>query len=91
MIGMAKELTMSIVIIHGPEYYKLSGKVDSKVDPKNALRVGFANTGRLTQFVIIEKYLEKEKERLKNIETGRAINKNGEINKTNAVNTSVPA
>lgn len=89
MMGMAKELTMSIVIIHGPEYYKLSGKVDSKVDPKNALRVGFANTGRLTQFVIAEKYLEKEKERLKNIETGKAIKKNGEINKANAVNTSV--
>lgn len=89
MMGMAKEPTMSIVIIHGPEYYKLGGKVDSKVDPKNALRVGFANTGRLTQFVIAEKYLEKEKERLKNIETGKAINRNGEINKTNAVNTSV--
>jgi len=89
MMGIAKEPTMSIVIIHGPEYYKLGGKVDSKVDPKNALRVGFANTGRLTQFVIVEKYLEKEKERLKNIETGKAINKNGEINKTNVVNTSV--
>ena len=89
LMGTAKEPTMSIVIIHGPEYYKLGGKVDSKVDPKNALRIGFANTGRLTQFVIAEKYLEKEKERLKNIESKKTINKNGEINKANAVNTSV--
>ena len=89
LMGTVKEPTMSIVIIHGPEYYKLGGKVDSKVDPKNALRIGFANTGRLTQFVIAEKYLEKEKERLKNIETKKAINKNGKINKANAVNTSV--
>lgn len=89
MMGMAKELTMSIVIIHGPEYYKLSGKVDSKVDPKNALRVGFANTGRLTQFVIAEKYLEKEKKRLKDIEREKENNKNGKVSKTNAVNTSV--
>lgn len=89
MMGMAKEPTMSIVIIHGPEYYKLGGKVDSKVDPKNALRVGFANTGRLTQFVIAEKYLEKEKKRLKDIEREKENNKNGKVSKTNAVNTSV--
>ena len=89
MMGIAKEPTISIVIIHGPEYYKLGGKVDSKVDPKNALRVGFANTGRLTQFVIAERYFEKEKERLKNIESGMAISKNGKVNKTNAVNASV--
>lgn len=89
VLGVTKDSTMSIVIIHGPEYYKLGGKADSRVDPKNALRVGFANIGRLTQFVIAEKYAEKEKERLKNIESGKAIKKNGEINKPNAVNASI--
>lgn len=85
MMGIAKEPTISIVIIHDPKYYKS----DVKLDPKNALRVGFANTGRLTQFIIIEKYQEKEKKRLKNIETGVGINKNGEVSKVNAVNMSV--
>lgn len=88
-MGTANAPTMSIVIIHGSEYYKLCGKADAKVDPKNALRVGFANTGRLTQFVIAEKYFEKEKKRLENIESRKAFNKNGEINKVNAVNISV--
>lgn len=88
-MGIAKETTISIVIIHVPEYYKLGGKADSRVDPKDALRVGFADTGRLTQFVINEKYIEKENERLKKIESGKALKKNGEVNKTNAVNNSV--
>lgn len=88
-MGTAKEPTISIVIIHTPEYYKLGGKADSRVDPKNALRAGFADTGRLTQFVIIEKYIEKENERLKKIESGKVLKKNGEVNKTNAVNNSV--
>ena len=88
-MGMVKEPTISIVIIHAPEYYKLSGRADCIVDPKNALRVGFADTGRLTQFVTIEKYIEKENERLKKIESGKVLKKNGEVNKTNAVNNSI--
>ena len=55
IMGITKDPTISIILIHGPKYYKLDGKIDSKVDPKNALRVGFANTGRNTQFVIVEK------------------------------------
>ena len=88
-LGVARDTTISIVIIHRPEYYKLSDKVDSRVDPKNALRVGFANTGRLTQFVIFEGYVTNEKKRLKNIESGKAIKNNGEIDKSNAINTSI--
>ena len=89
IMGITKDPTISIILIHGPKYYKLDGKIDSKVDPKNALRVGFANTGRNTQFVIVEKYYEKEKKRLKAIEDGSAINKNGEVNKVNAFNMIV--
>lgn len=88
-LGVVSDTTISIVIIHGPEYYKLSDKVDSRVDPKNALRVGFANTGRLTQFVIFEGYVSNEKKRLKNIESGKAIKNNGEIDKSNAINISI--
>ena len=88
-LGVVRNTTISIVIIHGPEYYKLSNKVDSRVDPKSALRVGFANTGRLTQFVIFEGYVSNEKKRLKNIESGKAIKNNGEIDKSNAINTSI--
>lgn len=88
-LGVVRDTTISIVIIHGLEYYKLSNKVDSRVDPKNALRVGFANTGRLTQFVIYEGYVSNEKRRLKNIESGKAIKNNGEIDKSNAINTSI--
>lgn len=88
-LAVAKDTTISIVIIHRPEYYKLSDKVDSRVDPKNALRVGFANTGRLTQFVVFEGYVSNEKKRLKNIESGKAIKNNGEIDKENVINTSI--
>lgn len=88
-MGPAEATTISIVIIHEPEYYKLDGKEDARVDPKNALRIGFANTRRLTQFVIAEKYNESETKRLQIIKEGKAINKNGEVNKTNAVNSSV--
>lgn len=88
-LGVARDTTISIVIIHEPKYYKLFDKVDSRVDPKNTLRVGFANTGRLTQFVIFESYVSNEKKRLKNIESGKAIKKNGEIDKSNAINTSI--
>lgn len=89
VMGMANEPTFSIVIIHIPDYYKWNGKTDSKVDPKNALRVGFANTKRLTQFVTFEKYLETEKERLKSLKSGKNEKKNGEIKKTYAVNTGI--
>lgn len=53
-LGKAKNFTASIVIIHQPKYYTINGKKDARVDPKKALRIGFVNTGRLTQFITIE-------------------------------------
>lgn len=88
-LGEKECTTISIVIIHAPAYYKINEKEDTRVDPKNALRVGFANTGRLTQFIIFENYIAKEKIRLKNIESGKAIKKNGEIDKPSATNMCV--
>lgn len=81
-----EETVISIVIIHQPDYYKLEGKVNKKVDPKNALRVGFANTGRLTQFITIESFEEKEKERLKALEKTKSKREDGNYSKTCAFN-----
>lgn len=55
-----KNHTMSIVIIHEPGEYKIGGKEDARVDPKDALRVGFADTGRLTQFITFENHENNE-------------------------------
>lgn len=86
-LGESNGNTISIVIIHVPEYYKLSEKVDQRVDPKKALRVGFANTGRLTQFITFEDYVLKEKKRLKAIENRESRKK--EIDKPNAFNMNI--
>lgn len=59
-LGKAKNFTASIVIIHQPKYYTIAGKIDERADPKNALRIGFANTGRLTQFITIEEYQKND-------------------------------
>lgn len=88
-LGMALTPTISIVIIHEPEYYKLNDRQDKRVDPKEALRIGFARTGRLTQFVMEEAYRESEKKRLKDIESGRAINKDGSIRESDCMNMNV--
>ncbi len=88
-MGMTSKITISIIIIHQPSYYKLENREDKRVDPKNALRVGFANTGRLTQFITIEAYKEAEKKRLKSIENKNGRNKDGKIKKTYAFNMNL--
>lgn len=55
-LGEAKKPTVAIVTIGEPATYKLGGKEDKRVDPKDAVRIGFANTGRLTQFITRENY-----------------------------------
>lgn len=42
--------TACIVVLPGAESYKPKGK-DGGGDPKRALRIAFAKTGRLTQFI----------------------------------------
>lgn len=75
------EPTIAIIAIHEADYYKYkysknSGNYDKdkakiNIDPKDAIRSGFALTGRLTQFITIERYneevenIEKEKENYK--------------------------
>ncbi|MBU5470553.1 DUF3962 domain-containing protein [Falcatimonas sp. MSJ-15] len=61
-LGMAVGPTISIVIIHNQDYYKINGITDSKADPKAALRMGFAKTGRLTQFITVEAYRDPKSE-----------------------------
>lgn len=53
--------TLAIVAIHDKEYYdQLDWKFE--VDPKDAIRCGFAKTGRLTQFITFEEFKKGEKE-----------------------------
>lgn len=70
--------TIALIAIHDADYYKYKysktgGNYDKdkskiNIDPKEAIRHGFALTGRLTQFITIEKYkqevisIEKAKE-----------------------------
>lgn len=61
--------TIALIAIHDADYYKYrysknSGNYDKdksqiNIDPKEAIRNGFALTGRLTQFITIEKYQEE--------------------------------
>ncbi|MFQ8763456.1 MAG: hypothetical protein ACLR9M_07495 [Eggerthella lenta] len=46
----ATDPTACIVVLPGAESYKPKGKDDGG-DPKRALRIAFAKTGRLTQFI----------------------------------------
>lgn len=52
--------TLSIIAIHDKTYFS---KLDSNinVDPKKAIRCGFAETGRLTQFITLEEFENQEK------------------------------
>lgn len=74
------EPTVAVIAIHDADYYKYKyknfkgnknydkNKSEINIDPKEAIRTGFALTGRLTQFITIEKYeqsadeIEKAKE-----------------------------
>lgn len=65
--------TLAFVILAGPGEFKIKDsngneKSDSRVDPKHAIRIGFAHTGRLTQFITPEAFYEAEKKRLNKIE-----------------------
>ena len=64
-ISISKNVTMSIIIIHNQDFYKdeENNITATKLDPKNALRTGFALTGRLTQFITKESYDAVEKKK----------------------------
>lgn len=51
--------TIALVAIHDKDYYK---ELDKKInlDPKYAIRCGFAQTGRLTQFITFEQFEKQE-------------------------------
>lgn len=55
--------TLALVAIHDKNYYKrLNYKIN--LDPKDAIRAGFAKTGRLTQFITFEEFENQQKEKL---------------------------
>lgn len=58
--------TLALVFINNKDYYK---KIDKSIslDPKYAIRCGFAERGRLTQFITLDKYNE-EYNRISNLE-----------------------
>lgn len=63
------EPTIALIAIHDSDYYKFkysknNGNYDKdkskiNIDPKEAIRSGFALTGRLTQFITFERYDEE--------------------------------
>lgn len=94
--------TISFVALHDAKYYsKLKNaqetKIKSDVDPKSAIRAGFAKTGRLTQFITFEEFEKQEdniesanekyeKKKEKSVEKGTKINKQ---NKTDNINKAL--
>lgn len=54
--------TLALIVIHDKDYFSKLDR-DFNVDPKTAIRCGFAETGRLTQFITIEEF-EKEEKRI---------------------------
>lgn len=81
------EPTLAIVVINDKDYYK---KLDKSIllDPKYAIRCGFAQMGRLTQFITVENYCE-EYNRLDNLdkETSNEKKESSKIN--NVINSSI--
>ncbi len=52
--------TLALIAIHDKEYFSKLDR-DVNVDPKTAIRCGFAETGRLTQFITFEEFDKEEK------------------------------
>lgn len=91
--------TISFISLHDAKYYsKLKSnqeaKVKSDVDPKNAIRAGFAKTGRLTQFITFEEFKKQQenikiadekykKKKEKSLENGTKIHKQNKTDKIN--------
>jgi hypothetical protein len=64
--------TLALIAIHNKDYFeKLERELQKKLkkridlDPKKAIRCGFAETGRLTQFITFEEFENQEKESIK--------------------------
>ena len=53
-LGKATGLTACIVILPGADAFKKDGTGAASVDPKEALRMGLARSGRLSQFLVPE-------------------------------------
>jgi hypothetical protein len=81
--GRADGTTIAIVIFHEKKYYEAESVKNPKLDPKLALRCGFASTGRLTQFLTEEAYKEKSE---KNLGQPDRIRQDGKPEKSNAYN-----
>ncbi|MGH4120854.1 pPIWI_RE module domain-containing protein [Clostridium sp.] len=68
-LNCAKGPTISFVVLgNKEEFVDNNNKADAKLDPKKALRVGFARMGRLTQFITPKGYRNTENERNKKID-----------------------
>ncbi len=63
---------ISFIVINDKEYFN---KLDLKcnVDPKKALRCGFAETGRLTQFITIEQFYKEDEEGAKKVNLDKIL------------------
>lgn len=60
--------TICFIVLNGKEEFRNSkNKIDNRLDPKEAMRVGFARTGRLTQFITPKGYRNNEQDRNKKI------------------------
>lgn len=80
--------TLALIEINDKEYYANANR-KINIDPKAAIRSGFAETGRLTQFITSEEF-EAEKNRIENyikeIENGKS---NKHKNRSENINRAV--
>ena len=86
-LNNTKEPTLALVVINDKEYYKKLDK-DVLLDPKYAIRCGFAQRGRLTQFITIESYCE-EYNRLNNLDKEVDSKKIESSKINNIINSSI--
>lgn len=60
-VPIVKTPTIAFILIHDAKYFsKLKAKDKINLDPKEAIRAGFAQTGRLTQFITFEECEKQE-------------------------------
>lgn len=95
----AKGPTLSFVILEDKDSFREKDISVELLDPKKALRVGFARRGRITQFITPKRYreieqtnrneIEKYRTRIQAYENGERAKKPKALNKNYYVNTVI--
>lgn len=90
---------LSFIILENKDSFRTEGIVEELLDPKKALRVGFAKMGRITQFITPRGYreteqrnkieIEKYNKRVQAFEKGELDKKPRALGKNYYINTNV--